>query len=245
MTMLFLAGAQKSGTSSLFRTLIEHSQIQAAMDSKGNIVKELQFHSKKYKTHYVHWYTSHWRFNTRYQIDATPNYTTKKGAIKRMVTMHPDARYLMILRDPIHRAVSAYNHYMQEYPKTLNWDWRKPHESFHANVVAEIEKPFKGFRGIVGRGRYIEQYDFLRRFVPRERIFLITFNAFFGDRSLQALEAIENWLGLDHEDLDTNKHVHKRDYTFKDLDIEPRTLSILEEYYRQPTDQIMPHVDFK
>jgi hypothetical protein len=105
--VLFAAGVQKGGTTSLFAHLRAHPQLQA-----GDI-KEL---------HYFDDETENWnspdygRLDARFEarqagrlrFDATPIYLFWPPALERIKRYNPAARFVVLFREPIDRAYSAW-----------------------------------------------------------------------------------------------------------------------------------------
>jgi len=104
--MFFIAGAAKSGSSSLYYYLGKHPDIY--MSKK----KEIGFFSNLFNEKDVEWYQSHFDFNYAAKIygEATVEYMVHDNAPLRIKKIFPDAKIIFILRDPIERAVSHYWH---------------------------------------------------------------------------------------------------------------------------------------
>jgi hypothetical protein len=108
----YILGAQKAGTTWLAAMLRQHPQIYIP----GR--KELHFfeHEDRYALG-IRWYAR--QFNApaaaRAVGEATPNYlavNARKGrhVIERLQSLTPDARFIVTLRDPVSRALSAMLH---------------------------------------------------------------------------------------------------------------------------------------
>eukprot|EP00040_Diaphanoeca_grandis_P032859 m.199936 g.199936 ORF g.199936 m.199936 type:complete len:376 (-) comp32756_c0_seq1:381-1508(-) len=122
---VFLIGGMKCGTTALAQKLHEHPQIQTAIRLEGEavwITKEIHFFSspKRYQKG-AEFYYRHFRadnkqrdrlYGPRYTLDATPNYLYTTGVAAKIKHMYPTEplRFLAVLRDPISRAVSQFNH---------------------------------------------------------------------------------------------------------------------------------------
>ena len=110
-----IAGAQKCGTSSLYAWMIQHPRILPARR------KEVHFFDLNYDRG-GDWYHTH--FPTRSELDrdraltgeSTPYYMFHPHGFTRMAAMLPRARIIMLLRDPVQRAVS---HYLQAVRKGI------------------------------------------------------------------------------------------------------------------------------
>jgi hypothetical protein len=108
-------GAMRAGTSSLYRYLGMHPSIVPSLR------KETRYFSDKYARG-EHWYRCHfptgWVIRLRELVqgsrilafEATPDYLFHPYAADRAAGLIPNARLIVLLRDPVHRAVSHYEH---------------------------------------------------------------------------------------------------------------------------------------
>ena len=113
---LFLIGAQKAGTTSLAYLLDQHPDIAVSSP------KEPGFFSQHYEKG-LDWYRRCFPETLpRLLVDASTGYTMAPlgdagsgggdpGLVPGRIRMHsPDARFIYVLRDPVDRTVSAYQH---------------------------------------------------------------------------------------------------------------------------------------
>lgn len=107
---LLIIGAQRCGTSSLFKYLSAHPRCRAS------IRKEVRFFTE-YCTRGETWYRSHFpldltvgRRSPRVIFEASPDYLLDERVPGRVVRLLPDVRLIVILRNPIERAYSHYWH---------------------------------------------------------------------------------------------------------------------------------------
>ena len=109
-----IIGAQKGGTTSLYNYLLQHPQVKPAW------VKEIHYFDIHHQKP-LSWYRAHFplslpdRFGSRntgprYTGEATPYYLFHPLAPRRAAVAVPEARLICLLRNPIDRAFSHYNH---------------------------------------------------------------------------------------------------------------------------------------
>ena len=106
-----IIGAQRSGTTSLYRHLVEHPGIEGAYPSKG----AHYFDKRPGKS--VGWYRAHFPRRAPHGPitgEASPYYLFHPHAPARAARVVPDAKLIVMLRDPVER---AYSHYQQEYAR--------------------------------------------------------------------------------------------------------------------------------
>ena len=99
---LVVIGAQKSGTTTLHNMLSQHP------DLWGNQRKELHyFNYNAFRGE--NWYRSFFPpRNARKYFDVTPDYICHPYAAERMSALLPDAKLIVLLREPSSRALSQY-----------------------------------------------------------------------------------------------------------------------------------------
>lgn len=106
---LFLVGAAKSGTTSVWKALQQHSEIFCV---ENDLYKEPSYFSeygkrigtKRYHSLYLGSLDNH-----KYLLDASTAYLTSPESAQRIYQYNPNARIIIILRDPSLRAYSLYN----------------------------------------------------------------------------------------------------------------------------------------
>lgn len=204
---VLVIGAQRSGTSSLYRYLGAHPQLTPSLR------KETQYFSARYQRG-ERWYrrnfpTSWYRDAARavrrrplLAFEATPDYLFHPLAAERARALVPDARIIVLLREPASRARSHFQHTRRH--------GQEPLDSFAAALAAEPERlagwaaggydvpatriPANRF-SYATRGEYAVQ---LRRWFdhfPREQ-FLIIDSAHLFDDPAAVLATIERFLGV-------------------------------------------------
>ena len=105
MPSFMIIGAQKAGTTSLYNYLIEHPRIVPALK------KELFFFDKKFDKG-MNWYRSRFPFRNEALItgEATPTYIFHPHAPQRIKDSIPSIKLIVLLRNPVDRAISHYYH---------------------------------------------------------------------------------------------------------------------------------------
>src|SRR6056297_3866495 len=98
-------GAQRSGTSTLNHYLSQHPQFRAP------IRKEVHYFDKNYYRG-VEWYKGYFPMQSRSRISVTgevsPFYIFHPYCAERIARDLPHARFIVLLRNPVSRAISHY-----------------------------------------------------------------------------------------------------------------------------------------
>ncbi|MBX2864705.1 MAG: sulfotransferase domain-containing protein [Leptolyngbyaceae cyanobacterium MAG.088] len=103
-----IIGAMKAGTSSLFRYISTHQNIEPSSFKETNFFKNDREYNKG-----IGWYEKLFVKNREYAFEASPSYTKRHlfpGVPSRIHSVLPKAKLIYVLRDPIERIISHYMH---------------------------------------------------------------------------------------------------------------------------------------
>lgn len=115
MPEAFIIGAQKAGTTSLYQTLQHYPSVLPAKRKEHYF-----FHNEAHFKRGINWYksgfASRWYAHSEYKkvksscfsIDATANYFEFPETAARIKSVIPQAKIIVLLRNPVHRAYSHY-----------------------------------------------------------------------------------------------------------------------------------------
>lgn len=224
-----IIGAQKCGTSSLHHYLSQHPRVI------GSQPKELHFFdsAERMERNGFEWYESHFSGpRSGLYFESTPTYLYHPGVPERLHAYAPDLKMVVLLRDPVRRSYSAYNHYRTHYAKALA-DPGHPKSAprlkritkyfvedggefptFRKAVECELEAIRSGMAevepALLRRSLYIEQLERFWKVFGRNRLLIIGFRDLV-EHPHACLERILHFVGgevLEHSGLDlTPKNV--------------------------------------
>ena len=145
-----IAGAPRSGSTTLFRLIDDHPSIFMARP------KEICFFNGG-NVDDVQWYSEHFAGAGEGQMagEATPWYMHDPVAVRAMETVVPDAMIIVILRDPVDR---TYSHYWME--------------RIRGRANASFEE-FLDSTDVLDIGRYVDHLMNLSRHFRREQILVL------------------------------------------------------------------------
>jgi len=152
-----ICGAQRSGTTSLYHYLAQHPDVFMAAK------KEIHYFSRNYNQG-VDWYAKHFEGGDTYAIrgEASPTYLDTPKVPERIFSLLPEVKLCFILRDPIERAYSSYQHgltFSQGEPRAFGQVIREP----------------SGYQAYVERGFYYQYLcDFLELFKREQLHIMVT-----------------------------------------------------------------------
>ena len=159
-----IVGAMKAGTTSLSAWLRAHPQVFVPQQ------KELHFFDSFWGRG-VDWYRSLFAEAPEGAVigEATPNYMVVEHWVERMASVVPDARLIAVLRHPVDRAWSHYVH------SVTRGDELRPFAEAIEDERASDPSDWRS-KGMLARGRYLEQLHVLTRFYARSRIYVGLFD---------------------------------------------------------------------
>lgn len=210
-----IIGAQKSGTTSLHHYLLQHPKL------KGSKPKETHFFDKWINYDYrFKWYENHFKALSSKKLffESSPNYIYYENVAKRIHKSYPNIKLILILRNPVNRAYSAWNMYKDFfYNKKIDFSKRPgkfPNEenkiykylmknrnefpSFKETIEIElklIKKKESDEPAILRRGIYVEQIKNYLKYFNKEKVFIMGFNDLV-DNLNKVLYEIEEFLNL-------------------------------------------------
>lgn len=181
-----IVGAQRCGTTTLYKTLAEHPDVLSAGLHKG-----VHYFDTGYRRG-PRWYRGHFPTNLTARRreratgirpitgEASPYYMFHPLVPERIARDLPDVKLIVMLRDPVERAYSAFTHEKARGFETESFERAiELEETRLADADEEFAKnPFHEsaahqHNAYLSRGRYIDQLERLERHVGRDRIHVV------------------------------------------------------------------------
>ncbi len=205
---VLLVGAQRAGTTSLYKTLVQHPAIIG-----GILVKEVHYFDVNYSKG-MPWYRSRFpmvRTALRKAgksgcspqvVDATPYYMFHPLAPGRIAHDLPGARVLVLLRDPVERAYSAHAHEIalgyesEPFEHALELEpQRLQGEEERMLADASYNSYSHQHHAYVARGEYLTQLERLEDLVGRDSMHVVESDDLFLDAE-PAVKGILDFLNV-------------------------------------------------
>ncbi|MCF8111446.1 MAG: sulfotransferase domain-containing protein [Desulfobacteraceae bacterium] len=193
-----IIGAQKAGTTSLFRYMLQHPDILKPLVNRELHYFDLHYHRGP------NWYRAHFPFQRKEKItgEKSPYYIFHPLVPERCHAFNSDFRLILLLRDPVKRAYSHFHHEIENGRE--NRSFRQAVEEEMGDVendhlrLARSEIDYSAthqYYSYFARGRYVEQLDLWTKFFARDQIYLETAERFFKE-SRGVCSEIFDFLGL-------------------------------------------------
>jgi len=185
-----IIGAAKAGTTSLFHLLVQHPQINEALE------KEIHFFDLNYYRG-LNWYRYHFPIKKRICItgEASPLYLYWPETEKKVAKWFPYIKLIVILRNPIDRAYSQYQHAIRNGNEFLSFEEGITHEE--KRLTSDFGKMEFSY---LSRSLYYEQLSMWFKKFPRKQ-FCIIENEDFKNNTQEVVNTIFNFLNLPNHTL--------------------------------------------
>lgn len=203
-----LVGAQRTGTTSLYRALMSHPAIHQANFHKGVNYFDINYHRD------FSWYRGHFPTSASLSMrsrgssadpvtfEASGYYMFHPCAPERIARHLPDVKILAMLRDPIERAFSAHKHELargfetEPFERALDLEDERL-EGQEARMVSDAGYQSFSHRhhAYTRRGHYADQVNRILRHFPASQVHLVESESFF-ERPEHTYGQVLDFLGL-------------------------------------------------
>lgn len=236
-------GAQKAGSTSMYHYLGDHPQILQSYE------KEVQYFCgglKPQSDRYARgeaWYRSQFPKQSNVApgqqvFEASPRYLHHPLAPERIANDLPNVKMIVVLRNPVQRAISHYFHtYGQGREPLALWDALQAEKERLAPLIAnkDYRNPTYDRQSYIYRGQYAEQLArFFDRF-PREQLLVIQGERLYADTQATLVQTFQ-FLGVDPTFRVPN--LKPRNVSRKRTDVEPRVYEFLKAHYEPHNERL-------
>lgn len=211
---MFIVGAAKAGTTSLWYILKQHPQIFMPEDLLN---KEPSYFSNltgmRDEREYLALF-SQATGNEKFIGEASTAYLTDPGSAKRISEFDPDAKIIILLRNPVFRAYSLYNWMVQEgyeYSRSFEIALSREKKRQKKNIPNLLEPEYYYDYLYYSSGVYLPQVERYLYHFDSLNVFIGTFEDFIA-RQQAFLSKIVKFLKIDnyHFILDSPQNPSKR-----------------------------------
>ncbi|MEP4533563.1 MAG: sulfotransferase domain-containing protein [Cyclobacteriaceae bacterium] len=200
---LFIAGAQKCGTTSIkeyFRehpNVCSHLQMEMSFFSLANeFSKGVSYLQKKYFSEYR---------QGDFVVAKNAILTGKLEFIERLYKSNPDCKILFFIRNPIKRAYSSYLMELRNGSVQCSFD-----EAIELAISATPESEYYWYRKFfLGLSFYADHLDMITTYFKKDQIKVVDIDSFKKDHE-NCMNDIFKWAGLKTAVVNTNKTHNER-----------------------------------
>ena len=230
-------GAQKAGTTALYEYLRRHPQIS------GPSWKEVSFFDRHWARG-ESWYRGNFpnvaRTRGKHVGEASPSYVFHPLAPRRVQEVVPEARLIVLVRNPVDRALSQYNHEVALGREALPFE--EALDAEEERLRGEQERMAADPRYFSrewwshtykARGRYAEQLERWLAVFPREQLLVLPSDD-LGSEPARAHAQVLEFLGASPQRLDSYPRVYEREYE----PMKPETRERLAAEFEEPNRRL-------
>lgn len=228
-------GALKSGTTSLYHYLNNHSQVASSS------IKETNFFSWEYNRgiqYYLNFFPLKKEVIGNLVFEACPHYLADPKSARRIKAVLPHVKLIAILRDPIERAISNYNYFSSSTSKfgiqnPGQLDGRNIDQAFNDDLEGKEKRLFRQYCRLSLYGEQLKKY--YEKFSSKN-ILVLDFDLMKTDIK-RFLKKVTDFLEIDHEEfhafLQSEETVEsdasfekKQDKTFRKYNVQHYSLQV-------------------
>lgn len=203
---LFIVGGAKCGTTWVHNMLVQRPDVSLPEQKETNFFaflgREVDFkgphddeNTNKHTVRGLAAYQALFRSEAALWVEACPAYLYVPEAAQHIQEYNPDARIVIILRDPIERAWSNYQHLVRDGAE---------HETFERALALEETRARQGwvwFWDLYRQGLYAEQIARYRALFPEQALLILKFEDIKADPTafMQKLEVFARLPAYDYD----------------------------------------------
>lgn len=198
----FLIGAQKAGTSSLYDWLSQHPEIYAPIETKdyhyfhlNEISQDNQYPFNKYYKELS---------NEKIVMKGAVNYVYVPEVAKKIYDYNPEAKLIIVLRDPVKRAISAYNYFYKLGQEVNEWNVAVKTE-IDGKLLGVVEKSNFSY---LEHGYYYDQYLNITQYFDASKVLLLFYEDMVSDKE-EFLNRVYSFLKVENTFTPMYNHVNK------------------------------------
>ncbi|MCE2509310.1 MAG: sulfotransferase domain-containing protein [Nitrosopumilaceae archaeon] len=221
-----IIGTQKSASTSLYQFIIDHPGVTAAR------IKEIDYFTINYE-YGQGWYQSNFPIDDgKMTGEASINYMLYASAPSRMTSYLPDAKLLVVLRNPVDRAYSQYQ--MMFRKKLVTSTFEDALDTERANwggrngwLLRDDDPASFAINSYLAKGHYADQLDNWFGHYPREQFLIMSAEEMKNDIN-GTMEKVFGFLDLPFVRHDTYRNLNEWKYP----PMSPETREMLVKHFR-------------
>lgn len=186
-----IPGAQKAGTSTLLSVLGRHPGIQRhAVAELGALLEGGEALERAIAAQYP-------RHKSGLRVAKSAGLMHEPDALRRVVQRHPNVRMLVMLREPVSRAASAFSFAKRTGDESLP---RLDEALAQSSERRDVPAARRRWVQYLERSEYVQPMRLMRDLVGDSRMHVVLLEE-YRDRPEVVLAGIQDWLGLPHAPL--------------------------------------------
>ena len=193
---LFCVGAAKAGTTSIFEFIKDIDQFGIPVDKEPHFFGEYFVHERKKYSSYDEYHNLYpQRTNKKYLVDFSTSYLYSDSAAQEIFDYNHNAKVIIVLRNPVDRALSLYNHQRRSMLEQ---------EGLEKAFCLESKRICDGFPygyHYVNGGLYYNQVKRYLELFPRDNVLILQFENLIRKQH-EELSKLFSFLNLPDDSVD-------------------------------------------
>jgi hypothetical protein len=231
--IFFIVGAQRCGTTYLYKILDEHPQI--CMAKPPNPEPKFFFYDEEYEkglAYYENKYFSHCNGEKIWGEKST-SYMEKEIVAKRIKKCYPESKIIIVLRDPVERALSNYF-----FSKKHGLETRTLEEVF----IKEIPPPKIAKKTSVSPFDYLERGKYRKYIAPyfkyfdKKQLKILIFENFINN--IDEIKTLLSFLDVSPDFMPANINKKINESTKNNANIDQQITNKLTDYFSDYNSQL-------
>ena len=187
----FLIGAQKSATTSVYNWLALHPDICAPLSVKDYAFFTREDFFAQGINHLSSFYEGFFN-NEKIILQGSVHYIFFEKALKRISEFNPQAKFILILRNPVERAISAY-----EYALKFNYETLSLKEAFDREEERLMSSEHRVVSELTykNHGLYNKQIKTFLKYFGKDQIKIVLFEE-VSKNPQEVMASLFNFLGV-------------------------------------------------
>ncbi|MCJ8294463.1 MAG: sulfotransferase domain-containing protein [Colwellia sp.] len=242
-----IIGAQKAGTSSLYHYLVQHPQAHKSLKKEIHYFDGGLQETKDTFLQGENWYRYHFPLKSDMKkndisIDATPMYLFNPLAPARIKKLLPKAKLIILLRNPVERAISHYFHVQRHGFEELEIEEAMAQEEPRLKEIKQSENykdPAFRLYSYQHRGLYLEQIKRYQALFNDKQLLILSSDDLF-QHPKNSLKQVFRFLDIDDSyqvaDLKSQNVGNNKEK------VPAETYQRLQEYFQQANKELFQHI---
>jgi hypothetical protein len=234
-------GAQKAGTTSLFSSINQHPQVLPPLH------KEIHYFDLRFEKG-VSWYRSHFPEIARLKAagaitgESSPYYLFHPHCAGRIHDLAPHAKIIILLRNPVDRAISHYFHERKHDAEPLSMDdaFRSEDGRIGGELKRMLREPLyrsgsHQHYSYLSRGIYADQLKPYLDLFPANQVLILKAEDLFA-RPVEIVREVYRFLGL--SDAFVPRDLKARNTGVYPRNVDKGIYEYLADYFRSHNDRL-------
>ncbi len=239
MNQFFIVGAQRSSTTWLYKMLNQHPEVKMAEPVRPEPKYFLSKNFNNKKENYIKNYFYDIKPGITACGEKSTSYIEYELAAKRISSMFPDAKIIMMLRNPTKRAISNYQFSFNNGLETRTISeailGKKPAPKLDTPISTD---PFD----YLSRGLYQNYINMYEKYFPNSSLLILSTETITNE--IEALQETYKFLGVD-EQFVPNGFNDYENASREIVNVPEEVIDYLENYYFKTNEYLSRRSSFK